>query len=43
MTQHGDDMNNVYLDGHAKFGRWYQLWFQDPAHDIYEGAFDPRQ
>ncbi len=43
ITRHGDGMNNVYADGHAKFGRWYQLWFQDPAHSIYEGAFDPRQ
>ncbi len=43
LTRHGDGMNNVYADGHAKFGRWSQLWFQDPARGVYEGAFDPRQ
>ena len=43
VSRHGDGMNNVYADGHAKFGRWRQLWFQDLARGVYEGAFDPRQ
>lgn len=43
LTQHIGGLNNVYADGHAKWGKWTQLWFQDTAHNIYEGAFDPRQ
>lgn len=43
LTQHNGGMNNVYADGHAKWGQWSQLWFQRPADNIYEGAFDPRQ
>ena len=43
LTQHFDGLNNVYADGHAKWGKWPQLWFQDTAHNVYEGAFDPRQ
>ena len=41
LTRHDGGMNNVYADGHAKWGRWSQLWFQKPG--VYEGAFDPRQ
>ncbi len=43
LNRHGEGINNLYADGHAKFGRWSQLWFQDPARGVYEGAFDPRQ
>ncbi|MCW3059893.1 MAG: hypothetical protein JWQ02_1714 [Capsulimonas sp.] len=43
ITRHQGGMNNVYADGHAKWGRWSQLWFQDPSRNIHEGAFDPRQ
>jgi prepilin-type N-terminal cleavage/methylation domain-containing protein/prepilin-type processing-associated H-X9-DG protein len=43
LTQHLGGFNNVYADGHAKWGKWSQLWFQDTAHSVYEGAFDPRQ
>jgi len=43
LTQHFGGLNNVYADGHAKWAKWSQLWFQDTAHNIYEGAFDPRQ
>jgi prepilin-type N-terminal cleavage/methylation domain-containing protein/prepilin-type processing-associated H-X9-DG protein len=41
LARHDGGMNNVYADGHAKWGRWSQLWFQKPG--VYEGAFDPRQ
>lgn len=41
LNRHFDGLNNIYADGHAKFGRWNQLWFQSPG--VYEGAFDPRQ
>ncbi len=43
LTRHTGGFNNIYADGHAKWGKWTQLWFQDTAHNIYEGAFDPRQ
>lgn len=43
LTRHQGGINNIYADGHAKWGRWSQLWFQDTAHSVYEGAFDPRQ
>ena len=43
LTQHQGGMNNVYADGHAKWGQWSQLWFQNTAQNVYEGAFDPRQ
>jgi len=43
LRQHNGGLNNVYSDGHAKWSKWTQLWFQNPARNIYEGAFDPRQ
>ena len=43
LTQHVGGLNNVYADGHAKWGRWSQLWFQGTPNKVYEGAFDPRQ
>lgn len=47
-----DDINSVahnngftagYLDGHAKFVRWSQVWWQDATNGIEKGSFDPRQ
>ena len=43
LTRHSGGFNNLYADGHAKWGKWSQLWFQDTSRSIYEGAFDPRQ
>ena len=34
--------NYAYADGHAKFGRWSQLWWRDIPAGIYAGSFDPR-
>lgn len=34
--------NYTYVDGHAKFGKWNQLWWQDITNGIYAGNFDPR-
>ena len=34
--------NYAYVDGHAKFGRWSQLWWRDVPNGIYAGNFDPR-
>lgn len=34
--------NYVYVDGHAKFGKWSQVWWRDLANGIYAGNFDPR-
>lgn len=43
LTQHQGVFNSVYVDGHAKWGKWSQLWWQQPGSNVYEGAFDPRQ
>jgi len=34
--------NYAYADGHAKFGKWSQLWWRDIPRGIYAGSFDPR-
>jgi hypothetical protein len=34
--------NYTYADGHAKFGKWSQLWWRDVPNGIYAGSFDPR-
>ena len=34
--------NYTYVDGHAKFGKWTQLWWRDVPNGIYSGSFDPR-
>jgi prepilin-type processing-associated H-X9-DG protein len=34
--------NFAYADGHAKFGRWSQVWWRDLPNRIYAGSFDPR-
>ena len=34
--------NYAYADGHAKFGKWSQLWWRDLPRNIYAGSFDPR-
>lgn len=35
--------HSIYVDGHAKWARFKQLWFEDIPHGVYEGYFDPRQ
>jgi len=34
--------NFTYVDGHAKFGKWSQVWWRDLPNHIYAGSFDPR-
>ena len=41
IRRHWDGSNFVYVDGHAKWGKWSQVYWQKPG--IYEGNFDPRQ
>jgi len=43
LNQHFGGFNNSYADGHAKWSKWSQVWFQDIPSGVYEGAFDPRQ
>jgi prepilin-type N-terminal cleavage/methylation domain-containing protein/prepilin-type processing-associated H-X9-DG protein len=43
LTRHNDGMNVVFLDGHSKWGKWTQFWFQRPEQNIRQGNFDPRQ
>ena len=40
---HQGGLVSMYVDGHAKWGQWSQLWFQNAAAGVYEGYFDPRQ
>ncbi len=37
-----DGGNYAYVDGHAKFGRWNQLWWRDIPNGVFSGNFDPR-
>ena len=41
--RHQDGANYGYMDGHVKWQKWGQVWFQRPADHVYEGSFDPRQ
>lgn len=41
ITRHNGGFISVYLDGHASWAQWSQLWYAKPG--IYDGAFDPRQ
>lgn len=41
--RHQDGMNCTYVDGHAKWARWSQIWFEDLPNGVYDGNFDPRQ
>lgn len=43
VERHRDGSNYVYLDGHSKFRRWPQVWWQDADEGVYQGEFDPRQ
>ena len=43
LYRHQGGSNYVYLDGHAKFGRWSQVYFQRPEQGVWQGNFDPRQ
>ena len=42
LTAFSGGANYAYADGHAKFGRWSQLWWRDVPKGVYAGAFDPR-
>jgi prepilin-type N-terminal cleavage/methylation domain-containing protein/prepilin-type processing-associated H-X9-DG protein len=41
--RHQNGLNSVYADGHAKKGRWSQLWFENASQGVYDGNYDPRQ
>jgi prepilin-type N-terminal cleavage/methylation domain-containing protein/prepilin-type processing-associated H-X9-DG protein len=43
LRRHQQGGNYFYLDGHAKWGKWHRLYWQDRARSVYEGDFDPRQ
>ncbi len=43
-SRHSGGFNTTYLDGHAKWARWDQVWFRDNSFDPpLKGSFDPRQ
>jgi prepilin-type N-terminal cleavage/methylation domain-containing protein len=41
--RHQDGFHSIFVDGHAKWGKWSQLWFEIAASGVYDGRFDPRQ
>jgi prepilin-type processing-associated H-X9-DG protein len=42
--RHTGGFNAGYLDGHAKWARWSQVWFRDNSvTPPLKGSFDPRQ
>lgn len=42
--QHSGGFNSAYLDGHAKWSKWTQVWFRDTNFTPpLKGNFDPRQ
>jgi prepilin-type N-terminal cleavage/methylation domain-containing protein/prepilin-type processing-associated H-X9-DG protein len=41
--RHQGGFNNIYLDGHAKWNQWFQIWFERLDQGVYHGNFDPRQ
>ena len=45
LRRHLEGFNNLYADGHAKWHKWSQVWFQDSSvsPNILQGSFDPRQ
>jgi prepilin-type N-terminal cleavage/methylation domain-containing protein/prepilin-type processing-associated H-X9-DG protein len=44
VKMHSEGFNSAYLDGHAKWSKWSQVWWRDAAYTPpLKGAFDPRQ
>jgi len=43
LRRHNGGSNYIYVDGHAKWRTWRQVWWQDRVRGVYEGDFDPRQ
>lgn len=43
LRRHQEGSNYFYLDGHVKWGKWSQVYWQDRTRGVYEGNFDPRQ
>ena len=42
--RHMGGFNTCYLDGHAKWAKWSQVWWQDPTQpNVTKGNFDPNQ
>jgi prepilin-type N-terminal cleavage/methylation domain-containing protein/prepilin-type processing-associated H-X9-DG protein len=43
VAVHSGGENYLYMDGHAKWGRWKPQYWQNIPNGIYTGNFDPRQ
>jgi prepilin-type N-terminal cleavage/methylation domain-containing protein/prepilin-type processing-associated H-X9-DG protein len=43
VRRHQEGLNLGFVDGHAKWARFSQLWWRDKAKGIWAGSFDPRQ
>lgn len=42
LRRHQEGFHVAYMDGHAKWVKWSQVWWQKPP-TIFQGNFDPRQ
>jgi prepilin-type processing-associated H-X9-DG protein len=43
LRRHQGGATYFYLDGHARWRTWNQVWWKNWARGVYEGDFDPRQ
>jgi prepilin-type N-terminal cleavage/methylation domain-containing protein/prepilin-type processing-associated H-X9-DG protein len=43
LRRHSDGSNFIYLDGHSKWGKWKQVFWQNAGQGVWQGNFDPRQ
>jgi prepilin-type N-terminal cleavage/methylation domain-containing protein/prepilin-type processing-associated H-X9-DG protein len=43
LWRHSEGSNFIYIDGHAKWGKWSQTWWQSENPRVLQGNFDPRQ
>ena len=42
LRRHQEGMNVVFIDGHVRWGKWTQFWWQRVTPPILQGNFDPR-
>lgn len=42
LTAFAGGENYTYVDGHAQFKKWSQVWWRDVANNVLAGNFDPR-
>lgn len=43
LRRHQEGSNYIYVDGHAKWHKWGQVYWQEGVSGVFAGNFDPRQ